>query len=86
MHFKSGLQVQHRTRPGSAPWSRRRFKSRRDTTAPGRTLFSNVSTFIREVDHLMEVKLVSNISHPWSWACIVAGLSWIIARTRCDWF
>ena len=61
MHSKSGLQVQHRTRPSSAPWSRRRFKSRRDTIAPSRALFSNASTFIREADNLIEAKLVSNI-------------------------
>ena len=67
--------VQHRTRPSSAPWSRKRFKSRMDTTAPGRTSFSNVSTFIREVDHLIEAKLVSNI-YPWSWTCIVTGLAY----------
>ena len=56
-----------------------------DTTAPSRTSFSNVSTLIREVDPLIEAKLVSNI-YPWSWTCIVTGLSWIIASTRCDWF
>ena len=64
MHSKSGLQVQRRTRPSSAPWSRRRFKSRKDATAPGRTLFSNANTFIREVDHLIEAKLFSNVREP----------------------
>ena len=49
-----------------------------DTTAPGRTSFSNVSTFIREVGHLIGAKLVSNI-YPWSWTL---HSNWIIVDNR----